>query len=326
MGIGSFMETRITHVIAFAACCIAFSSCSINKLAMNVVADALAGEGSADVFTGDSDPQLVGDAIPFAIKMYETLLSANPEHQGLLNTTGSMFVMYANAFVQGPAEMLPRTRYAEREAGMARAKNLYLRGMDILYRGLNLKYPGFSGAFQNGRLPEILARMNRTDVPALYWSSAAGLSAYSLNPFDMELGVRIPEFYAMVSRAYELDPGFNSGALDEFLLMFHASIPAQMGGDISMIEVHFQRALERSGGLLASPYVSYAQTVSIPAQNYDRFREMLEIALALDPNLNPSSRLMNIIAQQKAKYLLDSAAQFFVDFDTGDDWGDEEDW
>jgi predicted anti-sigma-YlaC factor YlaD len=316
--LGKIMKFRIIFILA--AFYAVFSSCSINNMAMKAVADALTGEGSSDVFTGDSDPQLVGDALPFAIKMYESLLSANPEHQGLLNTTGSMFVMYANAFVQGPAEQLPRSMYAERQAAMERARNLYLRGMGLLYRGLDIKYPGFDGAFQNGRLPEILTRMKKPDVPALYWSAAAGLMAYSLNSFDMELGVRIPEFYALVERAYELDPDFNNGALDEFLLLFHASVPPAMGGDRSRVDLHFQRAVEKSRGLSAGPYVAYAQSVSIPDQDYDKFKEMLDIALSIDPDMNPSNRLVNIISQRKASYLLNSAVQFFVDFDTGDDW------
>jgi len=307
------------------ACCLFLPACSINSIAVNAVSDALTGEGSSDVFTGDSDPQLVGGALPFAIKMYESLLSANPKHQGLINTTGSLFVMYANAFVEGPAEQLPRSMYAERQAGMERAKKLYLRGFKMLYRGLDLKYPGFDGAFQNGSLPAILAKMKKADVPALYWSAAAGLSAYSLNPFDMELGVRIPEFYALVGRAYELDEDFNSGALDEFLLLFHASVPETMGGDKSKIEIHYKKALEKSKGLLAGPYVSYAQSVSIPAQDYVKFKELLDTALSIDPDKDTANRLVNIISQRKAQYLLNSAALFFVDFDTGDDW-DAEDW
>jgi hypothetical protein len=51
----------------------------------------------------------------------------------------------------------------------------------------------------------------------------------------------------------------------------------------------------------------------------------LEKALSIDPDKDPSNRLVNIIAQQKARYLLDSAAFFFIEFDTGDDW-DDEDW
>ncbi|MCL2800829.1 MAG: TRAP transporter TatT component family protein [Treponema sp.] len=296
-------------------------------MALNMIADALTGEGSSDVFTGDSDPQLVGDAIPFAIKMYEALLSQNPDHQGLINTTGSMFVMYANAFVQGPAEMLPQARHQERQSALDRAKLLYLRGLDLLYSGLDKKYPGFSASFSNGSSAEFLARMKKADVPAMYWSAAAGLSAFSLNPFDLDLGMRIMEFYSLVERAYELDPDFNSGALDEFMLIFHASIPAGMGGDPSKVEIHFQRALEKSGGLSAGTYVAYAQAVCIPAQNYDKFKEMLDKALAIDIDANPSNRLVNIISQRKARFLLDSAAQYFIFFDSGDNWDDwDEDW
>jgi len=315
---------KIRYLFVVLSIFLLLPSCSINKMAMKAVANALTGEGSSDVFTGDSDPQLVGDALPFAIKMYEALLSANPEHQGLLNTTGSLFVMYANVYVQGPAERLPRSMYAQRQAALVRAKNMYLRGLDLLYRGLELKYPSFSAAFKDNKIKDYLLKMNKTDVPALYWSAAAGLSAYSLNPFDMELGVRIPEFYSMVERAYELNPDFNSGALDEFMLIYHASIPDSMGGDKSKVDYYFQKAVEKSKGLAAGPYVTYAQTVSIPAQNYDKFKELLEKALSIDPDKDPSNRLVNIIAQQKARYLLDSAALYFIEFDTGDDWGEEE--
>ncbi|MDR0622846.1 MAG: TRAP transporter TatT component family protein [Treponema sp.] len=301
-----------------------FAACSINKMAINAVSDGLTGEGSSDVFTGDSDPQLVGDALPFAIKMYESLLSGNPNHQGLILTTGSLFVMYANAFVQGPAELLPREQYAERQAAMERAKKLYLRGADIVYGGLEKKYPGFSGSSRTGDFPKILAKMKKPDVPYLYWAAAGYLSAYSLNPFDMELGVKIPELISLVNRAYELDPDFNSGALDDFFVLAYASLPESMGGNKSLVESHFQRALEKSGGRLAGPYVSYASAVSIPAQDYDTFKLHLETALALDPDADPANRLVNILSQRKARYLLDNAGLYFIDFDTGEIWEDED--
>jgi predicted anti-sigma-YlaC factor YlaD len=316
------MRIQSLPALLVALFCVGGGACSVNKLAINAASNALTGAGSADVFTGDSDPELVGDALPFAIKMYESLLSANPGHQGLVNMTGSLFVMYANAFVQGPAEMLPQSRLDERQAALERARKLYLRGFTTLYRGLNLKYPGFDGAFLRGDLPRILARMKKNDAPSLYWAAAGGLSAYSLNPFDMDLGVRVLEFKALVDRAYELDPDFNSGALDDFYVLFYASVPETMGGDKSRVETHYRRALEKSGGLLAGPYVSFAQAVSIPAQDYDTFKKCLDAALAIDPDADPANRLVNIISQRKARYLLDSAARYFIDFDAGEGWDD----
>jgi predicted anti-sigma-YlaC factor YlaD len=163
--------------------------------------------------------------------------------------------------------------------------------------------------------------MKKADAPSLYWTAAAYLSAYSLNPFDMELGLRIPEMMALVHRAYELDPDFNNGALDDFLVLAYASLPESMGGNKALVETHYQRSREKSRGLLAGPYVSYATAVSIPAQDYATFKACLETALALDPDADPANRLGHIISQRKARYLLDNAALYLFDFDTGD--GDE---
>jgi len=303
----------------------------------NQVANALTGDGSSEVFTGDSDPELVGDALPFAIKMYEALLSSNPGHQGLILTTGSMFVMYANAFVQGPSEFLPRNLFLERQEAAERAKKLYLRGLDILYGGLGRKYRGFDGAFQRGNLPQILAKMKKADVPSLYWAAAAGLSAYGINPLDMDLGVRISEFLALIDRAYELNPGFNYGSLDDFYVIFYSSVPESFilkeQGCVDCrnvddtkvkIETHFRRALEKSGGKLAGPYVSYAEKVSIPGQDYDTFKIYLDAALAVDIDADPANRLVNVISQRKARYLLDSAANYFIVI-PGEEWDYDED-
>ena len=315
-----------------------FSACSINRMAMRAVSDALTREGSTDVFTSDPDPQLVGDALPFAIKMYEALLAANPNHRGLLRTSGSLFIMYANAFVQAPAEQLPRSRFAERQVAMERARLLYLRGLEILYRGLELRHPGFASALDGfappAAPPAILSRMTREDVPFLYWAAVGGISAFAINPLDFTLSRRVPEFLALVERAYELYPGFSQGALDEFLFLFYASVPEGMGGDRVRARMHFERALEKSAGLLARPFVSYARVISIPEQDYDTFRLRLEAALAIDPDADPPNRLVNIIAQRQARHLLNSAHLYFFhlgfdDWDWDDDWyddWDDEDW
>ncbi|MDR3147141.1 MAG: TRAP transporter TatT component family protein [Treponema sp.] len=296
------------------------SGCSLNRMATRAVADALTGSGGSAVFTGDDDPQLVAEALPFAIKMYEALLDQAPDHQGLILTTGSLFVMYANAFVQGPAEFLPVPRYAERLAARERAKKLYLRGVDILRTGLERKYPGI-GAAGNGEaggadaagggLAPFLAKMKKADVPLLYWIAAGTLSAFSLDPFDYVLARRVPECMAYAGRAYELDPDFNSGALDDFYVLAYSSLPVTMGGAPERVSLHFERSLEKSGGRLAGPYVSYAQAVAIPAQDYESFRSCLRKALEIDVNADRGSRLMNILSRQKAQLLLDQAGEYF---------------
>ena len=293
--------------------CLSLPSCAgIQKMAMNLVADALTGEGGADVFTGDNDPKLVGDSLPFAIKLYETLLSSNPEHHGLLLTTGSLFVMYANAFVQGPAEMLSNDEYEEREAALNRSKLLYLRGYGMLNKALELKYPGFGNAsVSDGSMQSMLAKVKKEDAGLLYWTVAGGLSSYSIDILDFELSARIPEWSAMIHRAYELDPDLNGAALDEFFIVFYSSLPAAMGGDPEKAEYHYKKALEKTNNTSVGAYVSFAQLVCIPAEDYDTFQDCLEKAIAIDPDLDMANRLVNIINQEKARWLLNNAWMHF---------------
>ena len=306
------MKIQFFKVLVAAVFCLSLPSCSINKLAMNAVANALTGEGSSDVFTGDPDPKLVGDAIPFAIKMYESLLAANPNHHGLMVTTGSLFVMYANAFVQGPAEQIPTIEWQAREEGMKRAKQMYLRGYEILYTALDKKFKGFKEASSdNGSLETILGKCKKEDVGLLYWAVAGGLAAYSIDLFDFDLSVRIPAWSMMIHRAYELDPNYGGAALDEFFILFYASLPEMLGGDKEKAKFHFQQALEKTGGNSVSAYISYAQSICVPAQDYETYKSYLEKALEIDPNVNTSTRLVNIISQKKARWLLDNAFNYF---------------
>src|SRR5208337_3794096 len=82
------------------------ASCSINQFAVRTVAGFLAGSGQSIVFNGDDDPDLVGSALPFALKTYESLLEEDPGNAPLALATGRAFVSYAYAFVQTPADEL----------------------------------------------------------------------------------------------------------------------------------------------------------------------------------------------------------------------------
>jgi len=285
-----------------------FTGCTINTL----VADALTGSGTSTVFTGDSDPKLVGDALPFAIKVYEALLDSTPKHTGLRLTTGSLFVMYANAFVQGPAEMLPGEEWRLRESEMKRAKQLYLRGVDILYGALDLKYKDFSKAAANsgadGKAFEaLLNKCKKEDVGFLYWAVAGGMAAYSIDLFDFDLGMRLQEWSMMIQRAYLLDPDYGGATLDEFMLIFYASLPEMMGGSKEKAVEHYNLALKKTGGKSTSAYITYAQSLCVPARDYDTYKDCLEKVLAMDPDADISSRLVTVINQRKAQWLLDNA-------------------
>src|SRR5580698_9355793 len=69
------------------------AGCSIKKVAVNKLGNALAGSGTT--FASDNDPDLISSAAPFSLKLMESLLAESPKHRGLLLATASGFTQYA---------------------------------------------------------------------------------------------------------------------------------------------------------------------------------------------------------------------------------------
>jgi predicted anti-sigma-YlaC factor YlaD len=306
---------KITILVLFTVSLL-FSACSINKLAVDAVSDVLGGTEGGSVFTSDNDPQLVKDALPFSLKLYETLLEKSPDHTGLLLNTGMGFIMYANAFVHTPADMLPDTQYRKQEEMLERAKKLYLRGRDYILRALEVRHPGFTELIEQKnpelRTATLFKEMTKEDVPYLYWGSAGWFAAISVDFFDLELSVHLSKASALMQKAYELDPDFNDGLIHQFYILYYASLPADLGGDEQKARHHFERAVQLSDGTDPTPYVSLATTLSIKNQNREEFVTLLEKALAIDADEYPDNRLLIIVMQDKARWYLDHIEDFFI--------------
>lgn len=290
-------------------------ACSLNKLAMNKVAGMLTSSTGGTVFTGDNDPELVGDALPFAIKMYESLMVSMPWHAGLKLRTGSLYIMYANAFLESPAKLLPDEQYEKQEFLFQRSKNLYLRGRDIILDALDRKHPGFRKALENRRFEEAAAMAGKEDVDFLYWAGAGWLGAYAINPFDMDIGLTLPGASALMQRVLELDENYGRGSIHEFYITYYASLPDYMGGDVKKAREHFEKAVEMTGGKSTTAYLSFATAICIKEQDSAEFKKLLQKVLEIDPEADPENRLINILNQRKARWLLEHIEDYFLEIE-----------
>ncbi len=290
---------------------LSLANCSIKKMAVNSVADML-GSGGGTVFTGEEDPKLVGDALPFALKLYESLLESTPDHRPLLLATGQAFVLYAYAYVQSPALTLPVEEIELQLSELARAKKLYLRARRYILRALDLRHPGLRDSLFAPEWDGNLDLTEEEDVPYLYWAGMSWLGALTADFFDMELLVTMPRAVALVTRILDLDEAYDNGAVHEFLATYYGSIPREMGGGEEKARKHYERAIDLSGGAKASTYLALATTVSVANQDVKEFRELLAKALTVDVDAVPEYRLMNILAQEKARWLLEHVEDFFL--------------
>lgn len=285
--------------------------CSIRGYAVDSIGDMLASDES--VFTTDDDLVLIGDALPFSLKLVESLLAERPEHEGLLLTAARGYVLYAYAYVHFEAEQAADEDLERARALRARAGRLYGRALGYALRGLEVGHPGLGEAL--AQAPDTaLAAIGDDEagqVPFLYWAASALGLGISVAKDDPSMLARLPEVEALLGRALAIDESFDNGALHEFALVWAAAAPGAPSA--GAIEEHYRRALELSGGERASLFVSYAMATAVPAQRRADFTGLMERALAIDPDVDPGHRLQTTLAQRRARWLLGRADQMFLE-------------
>ena len=121
---------------------VALAGCSLNRIVADRLGDSLSGSGS--VYASDDDPELIREAIPFSLKLMETVLAERPEHHDLLVAASRSFTQYAYAFVQEDADEIEDRNVAEAYRLRERARKLYRRARDYGLRGLDVTHAGFS--------------------------------------------------------------------------------------------------------------------------------------------------------------------------------------
>src|SRR4029077_15390105 len=107
-----------------------------------------------------------------------------------------------------------------------------------------------------------------SDVPLLYWSAASWGLAISLSKDNPDLIADQPIAEALIDRAFELDPDFDSGAIHGFLISYEPARQGRSGNPAARSREHFDRQVALTHGQLAAPFVSLAEAVTI--QNQDR--------------------------------------------------------
>lgn len=283
------------------------ASCSIRQLAIGGLADALA--GSAEAYAREDDPELVREAMPFAMKTIEAVLLEDPENETLLSSACTAFGLYAYV-VQLEGEALQASDYARSEHMKRRALRLHLRARDFALRALELRHPGICERLRTDP-PGAAAALEEEDVELAYGAAGTWGLAIGLGKDDPALVADVDAVRALLRRALALEEGWDHGALHEAMISVEG-LPKAMGGSPERAREHFQRALALSGGQRASLYLKLAENVSVPAQDRNEFERLLQAALAIDLDIAPALRLSNRISQERARRLLDGIDDLFL--------------
>jgi len=220
------------------------------------------------------------------------------------------------------AEIDPRVYQAQVEAGEAKLNSLRAQlneqkaqavlAEQNLKRNQNLIAVNAVSqqALQETESQAAVAKARKDDVPLLYWTAASWGSAISLGIDRPDLAVDFPTVRALADRALALDPAWSRGSIHELMITLD-SLPEALGGNPARAREHFKTAVEIQKGLSPGPYVSLATGVAVPSQDRQEYERLLTEALAIDPEKDPSNRLVTLVYQRRARVLLDRIDEKF---------------
>jgi predicted anti-sigma-YlaC factor YlaD len=224
-------------------------------------------------------------------------------------------VAYANAWLQDRADRLDNSQFDKQNALYKKAEKAYLKGRDKALRELDKKYPGFKGDITSGnpaRVDDAVTRLIEKDVPVVYWGGSGWLGAFSLNPLDDAHLSGIIGAPALLEAGIALDPDYSNGAIYDVLLAWYASAPSELGGSEERAQQCFDEEIRLTKGLSPIPYVTWANSWCISRQDLDGFMEALGHAVSLKPGTVKGSKIMDKLAQKKARWLLEHKGDYFL--------------
>jgi hypothetical protein len=300
-------RSSVRSVLCLVVSSALLSGC-VKQAAVNVMADQLSAT-TAGSFATDEDLALIGEAVPFALKLMESVAESAPEHVNIHRALASGFTQYAMVYVLHPAEVHKEQDLEGYRAGQARAAKLFVRARDYGLKTLEIRHPGFTTQVLASPA-EALAPLTKEDVPLLYWAATPWLGAISVSKEDMARIGELPIAIAMLDRALELDAGWDRGSIHDMLIAIEPQRPE--AGWEERSRKHFERAVELCEGKRLSPYVTLASTVSVANQDKEEFEALLQQALAIPLEDNPEELTANLFYRERAELLLSQVDDLFI--------------
>ena len=264
-----------------------------------VLAGKLTGGLAADLsgaILESDDPEVVRDGAPAYLIMLDALLRRGGRSPDLLRSAAALNGAYATAFVRDEAR---RRAFAD-------------KAFDLAQRAacIDVEWTCEARTMAFEALELRTASLSVRDVPAVYALATAWAGWIQAHADDWNAVADLGRVKPLMARIVGLDERHDHGGPHLYMGVFETLLPPSVGGRPDLGRAHFERAIELSGGshLLVKVLFAekYARLVFDRALHDRLLREVLEA----DPRADGLT-LMNTIAKEQARALLESADDYF---------------
>ena len=220
-------------------------------------------------------------------------------------------VEYAYGILMEKGDRLIDNDYSKGMIYYEKANKLFLEAKQSSLNILSERYPNFNKWIKE----DLKINFEARDTHDLYWlaASMAGAiqSSRGSNPYEL---INIPTIGKLLETAIFLDPSWGNGSLFSAMMSYSTIRPDLNGQEMKdTVDYYFKKSLEISDSLDASVFVSYAELIHKPRQEKSDFENKLKHAINIDLNKNKKIKLNNLISINRAKWLMSSSEDYFLE-------------
>jgi hypothetical protein len=244
-----------------------------------------------------SDITLVRQGLPSYLMLIDGMVVTYPENQDILLAGAQAYASYASLL---------------EDEESSRASQLIQKAKIDALKALE-RDPLFTDVLDKP-LDFFLKQVEKTEkkhVPLLFSVGSIWGTWIAQGPEPVEGMADLPKVEALVDRVLKLDPGYYYGGPHLFKGIMLSARPVQYGGNLEKAQTHFKQALNYSQGKFLMTQIYYAQYYAKQRLDRDLFVKTLNQVLSIPADIEPELTLINTLAHEKAKKLLNQIDEFF---------------
>jgi len=266
--------------------CTTFINRTVGGVSDNLIASIL----------DQDDPQTVREAVPAYLILLDSFVQGNPKSVSNLRSTSALYAAFGSTLVDDED----------------RASKLTSRAWRYGQQALCLEY-SIDCEIRNVGFEDwetFLAARKTDDAPALFDFATAFLAFLQAHSSDFVTLAELPKAQMLVEKLAEINGGHEEININLYLGILNTLRPPALGGDFDAAQKYFQQAIDLSEGKDLGVKVSYARFYARTLYERELHDKLLNEVIEADA-AEGNSTLLNVLAQDEAEILLNSADDYF---------------
>ena len=265
--------------------------------------------GCSPVYLLSHHPQLSEKV--FELKVNQALRKAekNPLNSAILLEAQKRLTQYGYTFQLEIGDREIYEDYLASKQVYSEARKSFSNALVLGKNALRNPYPEIDQWLLNPEQIKLNFEIKHT--PNLYWTAASIGGLIKAGKGSPETIVLLPQVGLLLDTALKLDPSWGNGSIYTALISYTMAEFQVSKAKKEKVKFYFEEAVRLSNGTDAGIFVAYAESVSIKNQDKDEFIHLLNKALAIPSTDDEEINFQNIIAGNRAKWLLSRTDELF---------------